>query len=140
MSERPQRSANEMCAEAGLHAHDTRRQLFERLGKGQPLDFAAQRNLPVGVKADDMENILSDVEANRCQGGSGVLCSRFHGLLLLLLCGASLHRLPRRGKQPVHPISGASALKKIDTPRISRITQSSRKRCWHNNTVLTSQA
>jgi hypothetical protein len=27
-------------------------------------------------------------------------CSRFHGLILLLLCGASLHRLPRRGKQP----------------------------------------
>jgi hypothetical protein len=29
-----------------------------------------------------------------------------HGLLLLLFAGISLCRLTRRGKQPVHPISG----------------------------------
>ena len=40
------------------------------------------------------------VKANRLQDGSGVLCSWFRRLILLLHCEVSLYRLPRRGKQP----------------------------------------
>jgi len=87
MSERPQHPANEMRAEAGFHTDHARRQFLERVGERQSLDFATERDLPIGIKADDMKNILSDIDADRCQDGSGVLCSCFHRLLLLLLCG-----------------------------------------------------
>ena len=106
MSERPQRSADEMRAEARFHADDAGRQFLECFGKRQPLDLSTERDLPIGVKADNMKNIFSNVDADRCQDGNGVLCSSFHRLLLLFHCEVSLYRLPRRGKQPVHPISG----------------------------------
>jgi hypothetical protein len=72
MSERPQHPANEMRAEAGFHTDHARRQFLERVGERQSLDFATERDLPIGIKADDMKNILSDIDADRCQDGSGV--------------------------------------------------------------------
>src|SRR5262249_20568260 len=50
-------------------------------GKSQPLDFAPERNFPIGFKADDMKITLSDVQANRHQDGSAFLtCSKIPGL------------------------------------------------------------
>jgi hypothetical protein len=62
-----------------------------------PPDLSTERDLPVGVKANSMKNIFSNVDADRCQHGYGVLCSCFHRLLLLLHCEVSLTDYPAEG-------------------------------------------
>jgi hypothetical protein len=52
--------------------------LFEGLNERQPLDLAPKSDLAVGAKADDMENFLTDIDADRGQGHG-------HGLLLRVL-------------------------------------------------------
>ena len=69
----------------------------------QPLDLAAEGDLAVNAEADDVEDFLADIDADRGKRR----CGGVHGLLLRLM-RSSLGRLLRRGKQPVHPISGAS--------------------------------
>jgi hypothetical protein len=49
-----------MGAEAGLHADNARRQLFEGIDEGQPLDLAAERDLAISFEAD-VEDSLADV-------------------------------------------------------------------------------
>jgi hypothetical protein len=87
MAERPRRPTNEMRAKAGFDANDAGRQLPECRDKIQAFDLSTQSNLSILGKAHDMKDILSDVDANRRQDGSGVVCCCFHGMLLLLLCG-----------------------------------------------------
>ena len=68
----------------------------------QPPDLTAERDLACGVETDEVEDVLADVDADR-----GKRWRRgIHELLLLFIAGHSLCRLTRRGKQPVHPISG----------------------------------
>jgi hypothetical protein len=86
--------------DACFHADDTGRQLLESLDERQPLDLAAERDLAIGSEADDVEDFLADINADRgqCRRGRGV-----HGLLLRVE-RSSLVGLPR-GKQPVHSIN-----------------------------------
>jgi hypothetical protein len=83
----------------------TRWQLPECLDQRQSLDLATKSDLAVRAKADDVEDFLPDVDADRGQR----LCGGVHGVLLRMLRG-SLCRLSQRGKQPVHPISGLPSL------------------------------
>ncbi len=90
MAELAQSAADEMGAEARFHADDARWQLLERLDQGQSLDLAAERDLAVSAEADEVEDFLADIDADRgkwCNGG-------IHGLLLRLM-RSSLG--PRRG-------------------------------------------
>ena len=100
MAELAQGAADEVGAEAGLHPDDAGRQLLERLDQRQPLDLAAEGDLAVGAEADEVEDFLADIDADRGKRW----CGGVHGLLLRLM-RSSLGR-PLRGKQPVHPISG----------------------------------
>ena len=45
-----------------------RRQLLERLDQRQPLDLAAERDLAVSAEADEVEDFLADIDADRGQG------------------------------------------------------------------------
>jgi hypothetical protein len=42
---------------------------LEGFFESQPLDLAAKGNLAVSVKADNVENFLANIAADRCQRG-----------------------------------------------------------------------
>ena len=73
VAELAQRAADEVRAQARFHADHARRQLLERVGERQPLDLAAERDLAVGVEADDVEDFLADVDADRTRRRRGAI-------------------------------------------------------------------
>ena len=99
VAELAQGAADEMGAEAGLHADDAWRQLLERLGERQPLDLAAERDLAVSAEADEVEDFLADIDADRGKGCNGGI----HGLLLRLMRSSLGPR--RRGSSRSIPLA-----------------------------------
>jgi len=90
VAELAQGAADEVRTGARFHADDTRWQVLERLDQRQTLDLAAERDLAVSAEANEVEDFLADIDADRgkrCNGG-------IHGLLLRLM-RSSLG--PRRG-------------------------------------------
>lgn len=90
MAELAQSTADEVRTQAGFHPDDARWQLLERLDQRQPLDLTAECDLAVSAEANEVEDFLADIDADRgkwCNGG-------IHGLLLRLM-RSSLG--PRRG-------------------------------------------
>ncbi|WP_164829502.1 hypothetical protein [Sinorhizobium meliloti] len=79
VTELTQCATDEMGAQAGFHADDARRQLPERVGKGQSLDLATERDPPISIEANDVKDVLADVDADRRQGLRCVLSMDFHG-------------------------------------------------------------
>jgi len=53
-----------MRAQAGFHADDTSWQLLERPFEIQPSDLLTKSNLPVGPEADQVKNLLADIDAD----------------------------------------------------------------------------
>src|SRR5206468_86862 len=84
VSEPAQRAADEVGAEACLEPDDARRQLGELALQRQSLELLAQDNLPLRVEADDVENVLADVDADGREGLRGLAGVARHGLLLLI--------------------------------------------------------
>jgi hypothetical protein len=74
IAKRPQRAAHEVGAQARLHADDAGRQLPERLSKPKAPDLAAEGDLPALAKANDVEDVLADIDADGGQGRDGMLC------------------------------------------------------------------
>jgi len=66
----------------------------------QPLDLAAEGDLAVGAEADDVEDFLADIDADRGKWW----CGAVHGLLLRLM-RSSLGRLPRGGSSRSIPLA-----------------------------------
>jgi hypothetical protein len=62
--EPPERPADEVGAEAGLHAHNASRQRLEHLRQGEAPDLQAQHALAGTVEADEVEGVLADVDAD----------------------------------------------------------------------------
>jgi len=92
MAKLAQGAADKMGAQAGFHANHARRQLAERLGDRQPLDLAPEGDLAISAEADDVEDFLADIDADRGKRR----CDAVHELLLQLM-RSSLGRLPRWG-------------------------------------------
>lgn len=69
-------------------------------------DLPPQHDLPTGIKADEVKDVLANVDTYRRQRRDILFRSDGRGMLLLSFEGQSLFRLTRWGKQPVHPISG----------------------------------
>jgi hypothetical protein len=61
--QRPQASAHEMRAQTRLQANDAGRNLLEGLHKREPLDLAAKSDLTVRVEANDVKDVLPDIDA-----------------------------------------------------------------------------
>jgi hypothetical protein len=61
------RPADKVGTQARLHADDAGRQLSEGIGKRQPLQLPAKRDLPVTAISDDVEDLLANINSNRCQ-------------------------------------------------------------------------
>jgi hypothetical protein len=53
-----------MGTQAGLHPNDTTRQLLKRRNQCQPLDMPPQDQLPVSIEANEMNKILTDIDAD----------------------------------------------------------------------------
>jgi hypothetical protein len=68
-----QRSADEVGAEAGLHADYATRQFLEFHHQRKSLDLPPKNDLAVQIEADKVENILADVDADGGEGGNAVL-------------------------------------------------------------------
>jgi hypothetical protein len=100
MTKLPQSPADKVGAEARLHADDAWRQSFEGLNEGKSLDLASKGDLTVGAKADDVENFLANVDADRGQ----VRCGGIHELLLRC-CGVVLADYPRGGSSRSIPLA-----------------------------------
>lgn len=58
------RPTDKTRAEASLHADDARRQLLEGIDKRQALDLPTEGNTSIRVEADNMKNLLANVDAN----------------------------------------------------------------------------
>jgi hypothetical protein len=56
--------ADEMRAQAGLHADDATRKLLEGAGQGKTLDLLPQDALAIRIEPDEMEDVLPDIDAN----------------------------------------------------------------------------
>jgi hypothetical protein len=64
MAELAQTARNKVRAEAGFHPDDARRQRLECVDQRQPLNLAVERDLASAVEADEVEDILADVDAD----------------------------------------------------------------------------
>jgi hypothetical protein len=74
----PEGPADELRAEAGLHAHDAPRQLLEHLRQGEAPDLQAQHAFAGAVEADEMEGVLADVDADHGEVGEAFMSSHGH--------------------------------------------------------------
>ena len=63
MPQRLEHPADKVCAEAGFHPHNAGWQLLESFFECQPLDLPSESNLAVGAKADNVENLLADIDS-----------------------------------------------------------------------------
>jgi hypothetical protein len=97
MTKLAQYPANKVSIRAGFHTDNARRQ---GLNERQSLDLATESNFAIRAKANDVEDVFPDVDADRGQGCRGGIRGP-----LLRMSQDSLCRLSPRGKQPVHPIS-----------------------------------
>ena len=79
MSKAAQRSADKMCAEAGLQPYDARRQLFECLGQRQPLDLTAEGDFAAPAKSDEMKHVFADIDPDYRKVGVERFCLGLHG-------------------------------------------------------------
>jgi hypothetical protein len=77
MAQLPQRPTDKMRAEASLHADDARRQLLEGIDKRQTLDLPAEGNTSIRAEADNVKDLLANVDADGSK--SGVWGSRLYG-------------------------------------------------------------
>lgn len=59
-----QHAADEMRTQARFQADDATRQLLECRRQSQPSDLASQDNPAIARKADDVKNVLTDVDAD----------------------------------------------------------------------------
>jgi hypothetical protein len=57
----PQRPANKMRAQAGLHANHARWQLLKHIFEAQPPDLSAKGDCPIGAQANEVKDLLADV-------------------------------------------------------------------------------
>jgi hypothetical protein len=64
---------NEMRAQAGFHTDDAAWQLLEGRHQRQTFDLTPQYDLAVEIKADQMEDVLADVDADGSQRGKALL-------------------------------------------------------------------
>jgi len=53
-----------MCAQAGSHGDDARRQLLEGIFETQSPNPHAEGNLPIGGEPNEVKHPLSDVDAD----------------------------------------------------------------------------
>ncbi|WP_247511851.1 hypothetical protein, partial [Bradyrhizobium sp. 157] len=100
-----QRPTDKMGAEARLHADDARRQLFKDRNERQPLDLTTKSNLAVRAKANDVEDVLADIDANR-----GKRCAVVVSMgCFSWCCGVVFEDYPRRGSSRSIPLADKSS-------------------------------
>jgi hypothetical protein len=89
-AELAQRSTDKMGAQAGLHPNDARRQSLKSADQRQALDLAANNHLAAAIKANEVKDVLADIntDGRKCLQFSS--CGICHGMLLLLLTGTIL--------------------------------------------------
>jgi hypothetical protein len=73
--------------QARLHADDAARQPLELGHQGQALDLPPNNNLAVSIKANKVEDILADIDADRGEVGNLLLRGIRHPIMLLLCVG-----------------------------------------------------
>jgi hypothetical protein len=98
MTKLPQGSADKVRTEARLHANHARRKLLEGLAEVSRLILRRKAILP--SKADDVEDFLANVDADRGQ----VRCGGLHELLLRC-CGIVFEVYPRGGSSRSIPLA-----------------------------------
>jgi hypothetical protein len=57
-----------MGAEASFHTYDAGRQLSECLNKRQALDLPPEGNMSIRAEANDVKDLLANVDANGSEG------------------------------------------------------------------------
>src|SRR5215831_9491288 len=92
-----------MCADAGLHADQARRQVGEPGFHLAPRPLLPQHQGSTAILADQMERVLADIDAD-----DGDFATAFlgHGVLLCPRCPSPAWPTGRAGARPDHPISG----------------------------------
>src|SRR6516164_6248671 len=95
-----------MCADAGLHADQARRQVGEPGFHLATRPLLPQHQGSTAILADQMERVLADIDAD-----DGDFATEFlgHGVLLCLRCPSPVWPTGRAGARPDHPISGSGA-------------------------------
>jgi hypothetical protein len=53
-----------MRAQAGVHANDARWQLLEHIFEAQPPDLPAKGDCPISAQANEVKNLLADVDTD----------------------------------------------------------------------------
>ena len=91
-----------MRAETGFHPDDARRQRLECVDQRQSLYVAPEDDLASAVEADEVEDILANVDADNGYVFRRTLMSVGHGTAPAFGGPAA----SPQGEQPVHPISG----------------------------------
>jgi hypothetical protein len=61
-----------MIAQTRYHADNDVRQLGELLFDSQAFHFIAKRKLPIEIEADDVKNVLADIDADRGEERAGL--------------------------------------------------------------------
>src|SRR5215471_9309438 len=98
-----------MCADAGLHADQARRQVGEPGFHLATRPLLPQHQGSTAILADQMERVLADIDAD-----DGDFATAFlgHGVLLCPRCPSPAWPTGRAGARPDHPITGL-ALKEM---------------------------
>src|SRR6516162_7673714 len=91
-----------MCADAGLHADQARRQVGEPGFHLATRPLLPQHQGSTAILADQMERVLADIDAD-----DGDFATEFlgHGVLLCPRCPSPVWPIGRAGARPDHPIS-----------------------------------
>ena len=92
-----QRAADEMGAQTRLHADDARRKPLEHADQRKSFDLPPQHDLAVCVEADDVEDVLPDIDADGGWHGRHLGRVGRHELLLLKHKGKVLSEYPSAG-------------------------------------------
>src|SRR5262249_53778480 len=102
MAERPQLATEMMCADAGLHADQARRQVGEPGFHLATRPLLPQHQGSTAILADQMERVLADIDAD---DGDFTIEFLGHGVLLCPRCPSPAWPTGRAGARPDHPIS-----------------------------------
>src|SRR5262249_30793344 len=94
-----------MCADAGLHADQARRQVGEPGFHLATRPLLPQHQGSTAILADQMERVLADIDAD-----DGDFATAFlgHGVLLCPRCPSPAWPTGRAGARPDHRISGSA--------------------------------
>src|SRR3954471_22673174 len=91
-----------MCADAGLHADQARRQVAKPGFHLATRPLLSQHQGSTAILADQMERVLADIDAD---DGDFATVFLGHGVLRCLRCPSPAWTTGRAGARPDHPIS-----------------------------------